>query len=121
MDEPSEQSNFPGICSSILDTIGKTPLIRLNRIPRKAGVDILVKHEGMNPVGSVKERIAVALVDGAEREGALAAGKTLIESSSGNTGIGLAMVCAVRGCKVAICMPKKVSVERRKILQAFGE
>jgi cysteine synthase len=105
---------------SILETVGNTPLVRLRRMFRKPGVEILMKHEGFNPCGSVKERIAVAMVEGAEREGSLRPGMTLVESSSGNTGIGLAMVAAVKGYKCLITMSKKVSVERRKMIRAFG-
>ncbi len=103
-----------------MDTIGETPLIRLRNIFRKPGVEILLKHEGFNPCGSVKERIALALVEGAEKEGKLDPGMTLVESSSGNTGIGLAMVAAVRGYKCVITMSNRVSVERRKMIRAFG-
>lgn len=108
------------IRDSILDTIGGTPLIRLRKIFRKPGVEILLKHEGFNPCGSVKERIARAMVEGAEREGTLRPGMTLVESSSGNTGIGLAMVAAVKGYSCLITMSKKVSVERRKMIRALG-
>ncbi len=108
------------IKSSILDTIGRTPLVRIHRILHKPGVELLAKLEGHNPLGSIKERIALSLVEGAEREGLLKPGMTLIESSSGNTGIGLAMVGAVKGYKVVITMAKKVSVERRKLLRALG-
>jgi len=108
------------ILNSILDAIGETPLIRLRRIFRKPGVEILLKHEGFNPCGSVKERIALAMVEGAEAEGSLRPGMTLVESSSGNTGIGLAMVAAVKGYPCLITMSKKVSVERRKMIRAFG-
>jgi S-sulfo-L-cysteine synthase (O-acetyl-L-serine-dependent) len=108
------------IRESILDTIGDTPLVRLRKIFRKPGVDILMKHEGFNPCGSVKERIARSMVEGAERDGTLKPGMILVESSSGNTGIGLAMVGAVKGYRVLITMSKKVSVERRKRIAAFG-
>jgi cysteine synthase len=107
------------IKASILDTIGETPLIRLNRIG-VPGVEILAKHEGLNPMGSVKERIALAMVEEAEREGRLTPDTIIVESSSGNTGIGLAMVAAVRGYRLLITMAKKVSVERRKILRGLG-
>jgi cysteine synthase len=108
------------IKESILDTIGRTPLVRLKRIGAPEGVEILAKIEGFNPMGSVKERIALEIVDQAEREGALRKGMTLLESSSGNTGIGLAMVGAARGYPVVITMPWKSSVERRQILKALG-
>lgn len=109
-----------GIKSSILETIGDTPLVRINRVFRKEGVELLAKLEGFNPCGSVKERIAAAMVEGAERDGSLKKGMTLVESSSGNTGIGLAMVGAVKGYPVLITMARKVSVERRKMLRSLG-
>ena len=108
------------IRSSILETIGATPLVRINRIWSNAKVEILAKLEGFNPCGSVKERISHAMVEGAERDGSLKKGMTLVESSSGNTGIGLAMVGAVKGYKVRVTMAKKASVERRKMLKALG-
>lgn len=108
------------IKNSILETVGKTPLIRIHRMFRKPGVEILAKHEGFNPCGSVKERIAVSMVEGAEREGLLKPGMTLVESSSGNTGIGLAMAAAVKGYRCVITMAKKVSRERRQMIRAFG-
>lgn len=108
------------IRDSILQTVGRTPLIRLSRLFRKPGVDLLAKHEGFNPAGSVKERIAVAMIEGAERDGLLRPGMTLVESSSGNTGIGLAMAAAVKGYRCLITMSKKVSVERRQMIRAFG-
>lgn len=112
----------PRVRASILETIGWTPLVRIGRLnPHAArGVEILAKLEGHNPLGSVKERIAVAMIEAAERDGRLTPGKTVVESSSGNTGIGLAMVCAVKGYKLLITMSKKASVERRKILRALG-
>jgi cysteine synthase B len=109
-----------GIHASILGTIGRTPMIRINRLFVKKGVDLLVKHEGFNPMGSVKERITLAMVEGAEREGTLRPGMTLVESSSGNTGIGLAMVAAVKGYPCLITMSRSVSVERRRIIRALG-
>ena len=108
------------IRDSILDTIGRTPLIRISRIFRKEGVEILAKHEGLNPCGSVKERIALSMIEGAEREGKLTKEMTLVESSSGNTGIGLAMVAAVKGYRCLITMARKVSMERRKMLRSLG-
>jgi cysteine synthase len=108
------------IKESILDCVGRTPLIRIRRMFRKAGVEILAKHEGLNPCGSIKERIAVAMLEGAERDGLLKPGMTLVESSSGNTGIGLAMAAAVKGYACLITMAKKVSRERRQIIRAFG-
>jgi cysteine synthase B len=109
-----------GVARDILGTIGRTPMVRLNKLFAKPGVEILLKLEGFNPCGSVKERIALSIVEGAERDGSLKPGMTLVESSSGNTGIGLAMVAAVKGYPCVIAMAKKVSVERRKMIRAFG-
>ncbi|HKB06833.1 MAG TPA: PLP-dependent cysteine synthase family protein [Candidatus Polarisedimenticolia bacterium] len=108
------------VCDSILDTIGDTPLVRIRRMNPEPGVVILAKLEGFNPMGSVKERIALRIVEEAERRGELRPGMTLLESSSGNTGIGLAMVGAVKGYPVVVTMAQKVSVERRQILKALG-
>jgi cysteine synthase len=108
------------IRDSILDCVGKTPLIRIARMFRKPGVEILAKNEALNPCGSVKERIAVAMLEGAERDGLLKPGMTLVESSSGNTGIGLAMAAAVKGYPCLITMAKKASRERRQYIRAFG-
>lgn len=105
---------------NILECVGNTPLVRINYMFQKPGVEILAKLEGFNPCGSVKERIAVAMLEGAERDGFLKPGMTLVESSSGNTGIGLAMAAAVKGYKCVITMAKKVSRERRQMIRAFG-
>jgi len=107
-------------CDSILDTIGDTPLVRIRRMNPEPGVVIYAKIEGFNPMGSVKERIALRIVEEAEKRGELRQGMTLLESSSGNTGIGLAMVGAVKGYRVVVTMAQKVSVERRQILHALG-
>jgi len=107
-------------CDSILETIGDTPLVRIRRMNPEPAVVIYAKVEGFNPMGSVKERIALRIVEEAERRGELKQGMTLLESSSGNTGIGLAMVGAVKGYRVVITMAQKVSVERRQILHALG-
>ena len=109
-----------GIMNSILDTVGGTPLVRLSRVGAPQGVDLLAKLEGANPMGSLKERIALEIVLAAERDGALTPDRIILESSSGNTGIGLAMVGAARGYRVTITMPERVSVERRQILKALG-
>ncbi len=108
------------IRGSILECVGRTPLIRLGRLFRKEGVELLAKLEGLNPGGSVKERIAVAMLEGAERDGLLRPGMTVVESSSGNTGIGLAMAAAVKGYPCLITMSRKASVERRQVIEAFG-
>ena len=101
---------------NILQTIGRTPLVRLSRI----NPHVFVKMESENPGGSVKDRIALAMVEAAEREGRLRNGDTLVEPTSGNTGIGLAMVAAVRGYRLILTMPESMTVERRKLLKAFG-
>ena len=105
---------------NILQTVGHTPLVRINKIILKKEIEIWAKLEGCNPMGSVKERPALAIIEAAESDGSLKQGMTILESSSGNTGIGLAMVGAVKGYAVTIVMPQKVSVERRKILQSLG-
>jgi len=112
--------DLPAACDSILDTIGSTPLVRLRRMCPEPAVVIHAKVEGFNPMGSVKERIALRIVEEAEKRGDLRPGMTLLESSSGNTGIGLALVGAVKGYAVVITMAQKVSVERRQILRALG-
>ncbi|MCI0415731.1 cysteine synthase family protein [bacterium] len=103
-----------------LHTIGSTPLVRINRIWNSKEVEIWAKLEGANPMGSVKDRPALAIIEAAEKDGSLKKGMKILESSSGNTGIGLAMVGAVKGYSVMIVMPQKVSIERRQILRALG-
>jgi cysteine synthase len=110
----------PRIAASVLDLVGATPLTRLNRIPKPGGAAVLAKMESLNPGGSVKDRIAVAMVEDAERRGILKAGSTLVEPTSGNTGIGLAMVCAVRGYRLILTMPDDMSVERQRLLSRYG-
>src|SRR5688572_21035743 len=92
----------PVIADSVLDLVGNTPLVRLNRLRPHNGAEVLVKLESMNPGGSVKDRIAVAMVEAAERDGCLRPGATLVEPTSGNTGIGLAMVAAARGYRLVL-------------------
>ena len=93
----------------ILETIGNTPLVRINHLNPNPNVTIYAKLEGFNPLGSVKERIALAMIEGAERDGVLTKDKVIVESSSGNTGIGLAMVGAMKGYKVLVTMSERVS------------
>lgn len=107
------------ITKNILETIGKTPLVRLNRIPSDTA-EVLAKLELLNPGGSVKDRIALAMVEDAERRGELNDNSVVIEPTSGNTGIGLAMVCAVKGYRCIIVMPETMSLERIYILKAYG-
>ncbi|GAA4180725.1 cysteine synthase A [Gryllotalpicola koreensis] len=108
------------ILSDITKAVGGTPLVKLNRVTDDAPATVLAKLEFFNPASSVKDRIAVAIVDAAEADGALAEGGTIVEATSGNTGIGLAMVGAARGYKTILVMPDTMSVERRLILRAFG-
>lgn len=105
---------------NILDTIGRTPLVRINKLNPKPHIPLYAKVEGFNPTGSIKDRIAMKMIEQAEECGALSKGKTIIEPTSGNTGIGLAMIGAVKGYAVEIVMSEAVSVERRKMIEAFG-
>ncbi len=109
-----------GIANSILELVGNTPMVRLNRLAPEGGASILVKLEETNPAGSVKDRIALAMVDRAELEGKLKPGDTIVEPTSGNTGIGLAMVSAARGYRLILTMPEDMSIERRRLLARFG-
>ncbi len=108
------------VIESVLGLVGDTPLVRLNRLPGPGAATILAKLESRNPAGSVKDRIAVAMVDEAERAGRLKPGDTIVEPTSGNTGIGLAMVSAVRGYRLILTMPDDMSVERRTLLSLYG-
>ena len=105
---------------TILDTIGNTPMVRINRLNPNPGVNIFAKLEGFNPSGSIKDRIAVKMIEEAEAEGRLKPGQTIIEPTSGNTGIGLAIVGIIKGYPVEIVMSSAVSVERRKIIRSYG-
>ncbi|MFP5245311.1 MAG: cysteine synthase A [Thermoanaerobaculia bacterium] len=108
------------IYDSITELIGNTPLVRLNRVVPEGAAEVVVKLESFNPLSSVKDRIAISMVEEAERAGELRPGSTLVEATSGNTGIGLAFVAAAKGYKCALFMPDSMSVERRKLLQALG-
>ena len=105
--------------SSILDTIGRTPHLRMNRLFGTAP-EVWIKAERANPGGSIKDRIALAMVEDAERSGALQPGGTIVEPTSGNTGIGLAMVAAVKGYRLILVMPDSMSIERRRLMLAYG-
>ncbi len=106
------------ISDSLISTVGKTPLVRLTNI--SCGAELLAKIESRNPLGSVKDRIAVAMINAAEDEGKINRGSTIIEPTSGNTGIGLAFVCAERGYRLVLTMPETMSIERRKLLVHLG-
>jgi len=110
------------IYDSITDTIGDTPLVRLDRLASEKGVgaQLVAKLEFFNPIGSVKDRIGVAMIDALEAEGRIGAGTTIIEPTSGNTGIALAFVCAARGYRLILTMPETMSLERRKMLKLLG-
>src|ERR1700690_4101248 len=114
--------DFPPLdppAASILDLIGRTPMVEIRRLNPNPRVKILAKLEGFNPTGSIKDRIALKMIEQAEREGALLPGKTILEPTSGNTGIALAMIAAVKGYALMIVMSEAVSIERRKMIQAL--
>ncbi|ALD21564.1 cysteine synthase A [Hymenobacter sp. DG25A] len=107
--------------NTILDTIGNTPLLRLNRLfAHRPDVEVWMKLERANPGGSIKDRIALAMVEQAEQDGTLTPDMTIVEPTSGNTGVGLAMVAAVKGYKIIIVMPESMSIERRRLMAAYG-
>lgn len=108
------------ILNSIYETIGNTPIIKLNNLQEEDSADVFVKVESFNPSGSIKDRAALYMIEGAENEGILKKGDTIIEPTSGNTGIGLAMIGAAKGYRVILVMPETMSVERRKILKGYG-
>lgn len=106
--------------TSVLDLIGNTPVVDISRLSPNPDVQMWAKLEGQNPAGSVKDRIAKAMIEAAEASGELVEGKTIIEPSSGNTGIALAMICRIKGYAIKIVMPESVSIERRQMLETFG-
>ena len=106
--------------SSVLDMIGNTPLVDVSELSPNPQVRILAKMEGQNPAGSVKDRIAMAMIEEAEADGTLVPGKTIIEPSSGNTGIAMAMISRIKGYKIKIVLPGNVSIERRQLLEVYG-
>ena len=108
------------VVNNILDLIGDTPVVKINKLVEDNSAEIYVKLELFNPMSSVKDRIALSMVEDAEKNGKIKPGDTLIEPTSGNTGIGLALVSAVKGYKLVLTMPETMSIERRKILSALG-
>jgi len=108
------------IHDSVLELIGDTPLVRLRKLPRPGGATVVAKVESRNPGGSVKDRIALAMIEDGEQTGTLKPGGTIVEPTSGNTGIGLAMVAAVKGYRLILTMPDDMSVERQRLLQRLG-
>jgi cysteine synthase A len=110
----------PRIAHNVLALVGDTPMVRLNRLPRPGGATVLAKLESVNPGGSVKDRIAVAMLEAGEAQGRIKPGGTLVEPTSGNTGIGLAMAAAVKGYRLILTMPDDMSVERQRLLARFG-
>ncbi|MEX0781995.1 MAG: cysteine synthase A [Dehalococcoidia bacterium] len=115
----TQTSLRPLIADSALDLIGHTPLVRLNKVA-PAGTTILGKAENLNPAGSVKDRIALSMIEDAEQRGVLKPGATIVEPTSGNTGIGLALVAAVKGYRLILTMPEDMSLERRRLLERYG-
>jgi len=105
---------------SALDLIGSTPVVRLRRLPEKGDATIWAKLESFNPGGSIKDRICLSMIEAGEKEGKIRQGTTIVEPSSGNTGIGLAVVCAVKGYRLILTMPETMSMERRTLLAAYG-
>src|SRR3989304_6183915 len=108
------------IAETVLDLIGGTPVVRLNRVVQDGAAEVVAKVESHNPAGSVKDRIALSMIEAAEREGRIKPGDTIVEPTSGNTGIGLAMVAAVKGYRLIVTMPEDMSLARRDLLARYG-
>src|ERR687883_1755097 len=105
--------------ANILETVGNTPVVRINKLAPE-GVNLFVKIEAFNPLGSVKDRLALGVIEAAEKSGALKPGQTVVEATSGNTGIGLAMVCVAKGYPLVLLMAETFSVERRRLMRFLG-
>ena len=108
------------VLSSVLDLIGNTPMVDISALSPKPAVRLVAKLEGQNPAGSVKDRIALKMITEAEADGTLTPGRTIIEPSSGNTGIALALIAKLKGYPIKIVLPENVSIERRQLLEVFG-
>src|SRR6476620_11277493 len=119
---PEETLNRPcgGRYANVLEAVGNTPLVQLPRVSPKPGVQIFVKLEGRNPTGSVKDRVAKFMIDAAEADGAIGPGQTILEPTSGNTGISLAMICRRKGYPLKVVMPDNVTEERTQLLRMYG-
>src|ERR1044071_5447972 len=115
-----EELAMPGIYSDITKTMGNTPLVKINRIVPPGGATVLAKCEFFNPLGSVKDRIGVAMVEAGEKAGKIKKDTHILEATSGNTGIALAFVCAAKGYKLTLAMPETMSIERRRLLRILG-
>ena len=116
----SEEADMAKCVDNVLELIGDTPLVKYNRLPAPGSANVYGKHEGLNPGGSVKDRIGLSMIEDAEEQGALKPGGTIVEPTSGNTGIALAMVAAFKGYRCVLVMPDTLSVERRAIMKAYG-
>lgn len=108
------------VYDTILEAVGRTPMVRLHRLPDPEGAQVLVKFEGLNVGGSIKTRTALQMIENAEREGKIGPGTVIVEPTSGNQGIGLALIGAVKGYRTVIIMPDSVSEERRKLVRHYG-